>query len=401
MNLELQEDFSLHQALSLYLIDTLPKLDRASPDYPFDLLSLCEAIVENPEMILRQQVSKLKGEEIVKMKAADIPYEERMRKLEEIEHPKPLREFIYDTFNAFAALHPWVGEQNIKPKSIAREMYEGYKSFSDYIKEYGLERAEGILLRHLSQVWKVLAQTVPAEAKTEPVVEMEEYFGELIRGIDSSLLEEWERLRNPDFVAEILDDKPARPLTFDITRDEPGFRRKVRIHILSFLQAVSSRDWEEAVEMLTPELAETVPGSLGTEDPELRRRREARRVEVAFADYFEEYGRFRLDPEGRSAKHTHFAEVDHLNAESSWEVAQILVDEDDANDREAIFSVDLAACRKTGEIRLRFFEVRNSGKCAGTFRHRRHSQANALRRGMMRLFVRISRRARACACRAS
>jgi hypothetical protein len=90
-----------------------------------------------------------------------------MAKLEEVEHPKPLREFLYETFNAFAAAHPWVEQENVRPKSIAREMFERYLSFSDYVREYGLERSEGLLLRHLMQAWKVLAQTVPDSAKTE------------------------------------------------------------------------------------------------------------------------------------------------------------------------------------------------------------------------------------------
>src|ERR1019366_3803340 len=64
VNVELQEDFSLHQTLSLYLLDTLPRLDRASPDYPFDVLTLCEAIVEDPEQILRRQVDRLKTEKM-------------------------------------------------------------------------------------------------------------------------------------------------------------------------------------------------------------------------------------------------------------------------------------------------------------------------------------------------
>jgi hypothetical protein len=181
VNVELQDDFSLHQALSLYLIDTLPKLDRASADYPFDVLTLCEAIVEDPDQILRKQVDRLKTDKMAEMRAAGVPYEERIAKLDEIEHPKPLREFLYETFNQFAAAHPWVAEENIRLKSIAREMYERYLSFAEYIRAYGLERSEGLLLRHLSQVWKVLSQTVPDGAKTDEVVEMELYFREPAR----------------------------------------------------------------------------------------------------------------------------------------------------------------------------------------------------------------------------
>ncbi len=339
VNVELQADFSLHQALSLYLLDTVKLLDRASPDYPYDVLTLCEAIVEDPDQILRQQISRLKGDAVEQMKAEGIPYEERMEKLEEIEHPKPLREFLYDTFNAFAAVHPWVGQENVRPKSIAREMYERYMSFADYIRDYGLQRGEGLLLRHLSQVWKVLAQTVPDDAKTEEVVEMETYFRELIRGIDSSLLEEWERLRNPDYVAEELaGDKPARPSSYDITRDTVGFRRLVRTAIFGFLQEVMAGDWESAASRLTT-------GEALAEGENTLMSPEAKRIERVFNAYFEARGRFRLDPEGRSAKHTHFAEERDAADTLQWTVAQVLTDREEHNDWEVRFTVSLAESR--------------------------------------------------------
>jgi len=348
VNVALQDDFSLHQALSLYLLDTVKLLDRASPDYPYDVLTLCEAIVEDPDQILRQQISRLKGDAVEQMKAEGIPYEERMEKLETIEHPKPLREFLYDTFNAFAAVHPWIDQENVRPKSIAREMYERYMSFADYVRDYGLQRGEGLLLRHLSQVWKVLSQTVPDAAKTEEVVEMETYFRELIRGIDSSLLEEWERLRNPDFVAaELADDKPARPSSYDITRDAAGFRRLVRTAIFGFLQDVAARDWESAASRLaTGEAAASGENELMSP--------EAKRIEKAFAAYFDVHGRFRLDPEGRAAKHTHFAEERDAANVLQWTVAQVLVDKDELNDWEVRFTVSLAEARAQARAVVRF-----------------------------------------------
>jgi superfamily II RNA helicase len=357
VNIGLQDDFSLHQALSLYLIDTLPKLDRESPDYPYDVLTLCEAIVENPETILRRQVDVIKTEEVARMKAANIPYDERMEKLELIEPPKPLREFLYDTFNAFAAAHPWVGQENVRPKSIAREMYERYMSFADYIREYGLQRSEGLLLRHLSQVWKVLSQTVPDDAKSEEVVEMELYFRELIRGIDSSLLEEWERMRNPDFVAaELAADKPARPSNFDITRDVSSFQRLVRTAILGFLQDVAARSWDAALDRLAS-------SGLSDDPDDPARKAAARKLEDAFAPYFDARTRFRLDPEGRAAKHTHFESLDDtpLNARSVWPVAQVLADPESLNDWEATFTIDLSASRTENRPVLVFDSVHEIG----------------------------------------
>jgi superfamily II RNA helicase len=344
VNVELQDDFSLHQALSLYLIDTLPRLDRASPDYPFDVLTLCEAIVEDPDQILRRQVDVLKSEKLEEMRAAGIPYEERMEKLEQIEHPKPLREFLYDTFNAFAAAHPWIGQENVRPKSIAREMFERYLSFADYVRGYGLQRSEGLLLRHLSQVWKVLSQTVPDSAKTEEVDEMEDYFRELIRGIDSSLLEEWERLRHPEFTAADVPDKPARPATFDITRDAASFRRLVRTAIFGFLQDVASRDWENAAARFSTADHTATPAAESLSP-------EARKIEAAFEPYFDARGRFRLDPEGRAATHTHWNEN---RAAGEWTVAQMLIDAEGINDWEARFVVSLAASRAENRAVLHF-----------------------------------------------
>ena len=134
------------------------------------------------------------------MKADGLDYDQRMAELEKIEYPKPLREFVYSTFNEFADRHPWVGEENIRPKSIAREMFEGFRSFSDYVQEYDLERAEGLLLRHLNSVYKVLSQTVPDGAKTDAVREMELYLRDMLRQVDSSLLDEWERMRDPSYL---------------------------------------------------------------------------------------------------------------------------------------------------------------------------------------------------------
>jgi hypothetical protein len=145
----------------------LPLLDPEAPDYALVLLTLVESIVENPDFILRKQLDKVKTQAIAEMKAQGMEYDERMEELEKLEYPKPRREFVYSTFNAFASKHPWVGQENIRPKSIAREMFENFRSFADYIRDYELQRAEGLLLRHLNSVYKVLAQTVPDSAKTD------------------------------------------------------------------------------------------------------------------------------------------------------------------------------------------------------------------------------------------
>ena len=176
VNVELQDDFSMDQTLSLYLLDTIPLLDPQPPDYALDLLTLVESILEDPDIILRKQLDRVKDQKMAEMKMEGIEYDQRMEELEKLEYPKPNREFIYSTFNAFADQHPWVGQENIRPKSIAREMFEKFRSFADYIRDYELQRAEGLLLRHLNSVYKVLTQTVP-DGQERRGREMELYLG--------------------------------------------------------------------------------------------------------------------------------------------------------------------------------------------------------------------------------
>jgi superfamily II DNA/RNA helicase len=140
VNQELQWDFSLHQALSLYLVETLELLDPESPDYALDVITLTESILEDPEIVLRKQADKAKQELLARLKEEGMPYEERMERLEEVTHPQPLADFLYGVFVRFRRAHPWVGGREIRPKSIGREMFAESLSFADYVKRPAAER---------------------------------------------------------------------------------------------------------------------------------------------------------------------------------------------------------------------------------------------------------------------
>jgi hypothetical protein len=313
VNVELQDDFSMDQALSMYLLETLPLLDRDSPEYALDVLTLVESILENPEPILRRQLDRIKDRAVAQMKADGVEYDQRMEELEKLEYPKPLRDFVYTTFNAFADRHPWVGEENIKPKSIAREMFEQFRSFAEYVLDYDLQRVEGLLLRHVNSVFKALSQTVPDAAKTDQVLEIEDYLRTMVRGVDSSLAEEWERMRDPgyggpgapgrgvgpDLRPPGADDRP------DVTKDTRAFTAAVRTRIFACLKA-----WEPV---------------------------EPFRLE---------HGALRLDAEARNVRHTY---VEPAADGSTWRVRQMLVDTEGHNDWVADFEVDLAASREKQE----------------------------------------------------
>ena len=191
---ELQVEFSMHQNLSLYLVSTLELLDREDQDYALDLLSLVEAILEDPGIVLRRQAAKLRDELATRLKADRMPFEERMERLREVTHPRPLACLIEPTFDEFRRSHPWVRGDSIRPKRVGREVYEDFLSFDDFIRRYDLQRSEGVVLRYLSRLFKVLSRGVPDRFKTDAVFDQIGYFRALLTRVDSRLLDEWERL---------------------------------------------------------------------------------------------------------------------------------------------------------------------------------------------------------------
>jgi hypothetical protein len=283
-----------------------------------------------------------------------------MEELEKLEYPKPNREFVYSTFNAFAAKHPWVGEENIHPKSIAREMFEEFRSFADYIKMYELHRAEGVLLRHLNSVFKTLAQTVPDAAKNDQVRDMELYLGTMIRQVDSSLLDEWEKLRNPEYrPAETKEVRPpgAEEAAADITRDTKSFTAAIRNRIFTFLRGLVVGDYETALANLsaTPADGAPEPQQSVTTDADGQPWTAARLKELLDA-YHTDHDYVCLDPNARNVRHTYVVPAED---KKSWRVQQMLVDPEEHNDWVAEFEVDLANSRKSGEPVMRLRRIGN------------------------------------------
>jgi len=205
VTVDLQADFALNQPLSPFVLTAVEHLERDSPTYALDVLSLVESVLENPGVVLAAQLDKLRSDTLARLKQEGVEYEERMAELDKLEHPKPLRDFTYDLFNQYLVIHPWAADHTIRPKSVARELYEQAMTFPDYVQHYGLARSEGLLLRYLSDAYKGLVQNVPEEAKTDEVFDLTEWLGETVRGVDSSLLDEWEQLRHPDDLVAVAE----------------------------------------------------------------------------------------------------------------------------------------------------------------------------------------------------
>jgi superfamily II RNA helicase len=302
----LQRDFSVFHTLALYLLDTLPKIPADRETYALDVLSMVESILENPDVVLWKQLDRAKGLAVAEMKAKGMEYDERMAELEKVEYPKPNRDFVYATFNEFAAKHPWVGTENIRPKSIAREMVEKFMTFGDYVREYELQRSEGLLLRYLSETYKTLVQTVPEAYRDEALLDVIAFLRATVRGVDSSLIDEWERLRDAAYLPAPTADPRAALGPPPVWADPRAFAARIRNELHALLVALARKDWEAA-------LAALAPGSDWT----------APRLEAELAPYFAAHPRIDTTPAARRPDNTFVKET----APRTWQAIQRIVDE--------------------------------------------------------------------------
>ena len=224
LTVDLQFDFALNQPLSPLALAAIDLLDRESPSYPLDVVSIIEATLDNPRTVLSAQLFKARGEAVAQMKADGIDYDTRMDLLDSVTYPKPLDDLLEAAYDMYRRGHPWVADYQLAPKSVVRDMYERAMTFVEYVGFYGLSRSEGLVLRYLADAYKALRNTVPAEAKTEELTDLIEWLGELVRQVDSSLLDEWEQLRDPSgaLVAQAEAGPPA------VTRNVRAFRVLVR-----------------------------------------------------------------------------------------------------------------------------------------------------------------------------
>jgi hypothetical protein len=310
---DLQINFSLHQALSLYLVEALALLDPAEEDYTLDVVTLVESILEDPRVVLLKQTDRAKQELLGRLKGEGVQYEERMERLEEVTHPKPRADFVYSTFNRFREAHRWVAGEAIRPKSIAREMFEGYVPFADYVRLYGLQRSEGVLLRYLSQFYKTLVQSVPERLRDAGVYDVMGFVRSTLERTDSSLLEEWESLLHPEILAAGRAEREAAKeavRAHELLDDPRVFAARVRAELHQLVRALGRRDWEEAAAGVRPD----------PDDPEGPWTPE--RFEAAMAPFFEEYGDLELTPEARQA---HWTVIDRQGPRS-WRLRQTLLD---------------------------------------------------------------------------
>jgi superfamily II DNA/RNA helicase len=334
LTVDLPPDFALDQPLSPLALAAVELLDRDDPGYALDAVSVVEATLDSPGVVLAAQRFKARGEAVAAMKAEGIEYEERMELLEDVDHPKPLADLIEIAYQAYRSGHPWVSEYQPEPKSIVRDLYERAMTFGEYVAFYGLTRSEGVLLRYLADGFRTLRRMLPPEALTIELGDLVAWLGELVRGVDSSLLDEWEALAHPDDAVRV--DGGVRPPSAarGITANERGFTVLVRNALFRRVELAAREAW--------PELGELDSASGWPAD----------RWADAMDDYFDEYGDLGIGPAARSA-----ALLIITKESGRWSVRQIFDDPDGDHDWGISATIDLAASDEAGEVVLTLQDV--------------------------------------------
>jgi superfamily II RNA helicase len=334
LTLDLPPDFALNQPLSTFALAAIDLLDPESDTYVVDVVSVIEATLDDPRQILAAQLNKAKGEAVAQMKAEGIEYDERMELLEEVTYPKPLEELLDAAFEVYVRTNPWAADAHLSPKAVVREMWERAFTFREFVNTYGLTRSEGAVLRYLSDAFKALRSGVPADARTEEVTDLVEWLGELVRQVDSSLLDEWEALTNPDDdgpVAEVA--VPARPRP--LTGNERAFTAMVRNALFRRVELWGRRRWYDLGEL------DKASGW------------DAERWETVVRGYFAEHAELNTGGDARGPAML----IWDRSQPGVWKVRQIVDDPEGNHDWGFDVEVDLEASDEEGSAVIRLVDA--------------------------------------------
>jgi hypothetical protein len=336
---DLQPNFALNQPLSTFALAAFELLDPEASanveeqndsvgtgNYALDLISVLESTLDDPRPVLSAQQFVARGEAVAAMKAEGIEYDQRMDLLEAVTHPKPLDELLSQAFETYASSQPWVRDFELSPKSVVRDMYERAMSFGEYVAFYKLTRSEGVVLRYLSDAYRAARQTIPDELKNEELLDVIEWLGELVRQVDSSLLDEWEELVHPDAARHESETALVPPAPRNVTTNRRAFTVLVRNEMFRRVQLAAREAYDE----------------LATLSDDLSSAEWADSLDA----YFAEHDEIRTDADARSPA---MLIVDESAAtDGLWRVRQILADPAGDHDWGIAATVDLAESAELG-----------------------------------------------------
>ncbi|MGE3194460.1 MAG: DEAD/DEAH box helicase [Microbacteriaceae bacterium] len=336
LTVDLQPNFALNQPLSPFALAAFELLDPVSTGsttegtYALDMVSILESTLDDPRPVLLQQQHVARGEAVAAMKADGIEYDQRMELLEQVTWPKPLEELLEQAYETFASSQPWVRDFELSPKSVVRDLYERAMTFAEFVAFYQLGRSEGLVLRYLSDAYRAARQTIPDDAKTDELRDLIEWLGELVRQVDSSLVDEWEAL-----TASVIEPVEIRAGGLDRLdhRDVTHNRR-------AFLVLVRNELWRRvrlAALQRDDELVALDPDA-GWPD--------------ALDAYYDEHDEIGTGPDARSSSRILIEEEPDV-----WRVRQIIDDPAGNHDWGIRAEVDLAASADEGVAVVRVLGV--------------------------------------------
>lgn len=336
----LADDFALNQPLAHFALAALDVLDPEDPEHLLNLVSVVEAVLEGPRQILFAQQNAAKGEAVAEMKADGIEYEERMVLLDEITWPQPLAELLETTYEIYRQSHPWLPEDGLAPKAIVREMYEQGMSFTDFVGRYQLARSEGLVLRYLTDAYRTLRHTVPETHRTPELEELVEWLGETIRQTDSSLLDEWEALTDPELVARAAAGEPPPPPR-PLSMQERPFRVMIRNAMFRRVELCARDDLDGLMRM------ERATADLFDPARDIGMPRSA--WDEALEAYFEEHDAISTDGDARGPDLLQITPGTDPELGRVWEARQTIHDPEGHHDWVIEAVVDLDASDELGQ----------------------------------------------------
>ena len=328
---DLPDDFALDQPLSPFLLAALELLDPESETYAFDVVSMVEATLEDPRQILRVQERRARDRAIAEMKADGVEYEERLERIAEVTYEKPLEDLLEPAFAQYCREVPWANDYHLSPKSVLRDMLESAADFKGYVAGLNMARFEGILLRYLSDAFRVLDRTIPMDKRTEQLDDIVSWLGLVVRSVDSSLVDEWAS------AGEALDAAPPTA-TDEVVRDRRGLTVLVRNALMRRV-TLAARGDAKALGALD--------GAWGFGEGRWRRALDA---------FYEAHEEMLLDADARSWA---FLELDSSDEKSGhvWHVHQVVSDSDGDRDFGMWADVDLDATQEEGEVVFKEYRV--------------------------------------------
>jgi hypothetical protein len=225
---------------------------------------------------------------------------------------------------------------------VVRDMWERAMGFAEYVALYGLARSEGLVLRYLSDAYRALDQSVPEDTKSDELIDMIEWLGELVRQVDSSLLDEWELLSHPEAVDAaaavaaaaavnpVAAVAPAAGMPAPVTSKVRAFNVMVRNAAFRRVELLARRDFAGLGEL---------DGHSGWD--------KVRWAEAARA-YFAEHDSVGVGSEARSGER--FISV--ASSPRCWQITQVIDDPAGYGEWVLRFAVDLDASDEVGEPAL-------------------------------------------------